>query len=155
MLDVLNRHMLASATTSTVDAVLPLRIRYRQEMNGQIVHDSIHRRDGSGQNDDSPALIEDTNPQSGGSVGVVYDLDAPGIGYLSGNINRVRFNFNEYAVLDSASSTQQLGSFAWYARASCIENPNPANGYFSMFSTSVANDNTAGSGTTGLTWNLQ
>jgi hypothetical protein len=38
--------MLALATTSTADTVLPLRVRYRQEMNGQIVHDSIHRRDG-------------------------------------------------------------------------------------------------------------
>ena len=38
--------MLALATPSTADAVLPLRVRYRQEMNGQIVHDSIHRREG-------------------------------------------------------------------------------------------------------------
>jgi hypothetical protein len=38
--------MLAFATTSTADKVRPLRVRYRQEMNGQIVHDSIHRRDG-------------------------------------------------------------------------------------------------------------
>ena len=38
--------MLALATRSTADAILPLRVRYRQEMNGQIVHDSIHRRDG-------------------------------------------------------------------------------------------------------------
>lgn len=40
------RPMPALATLSTADAVLPLRIRYRQEMNCQIVHDSIHRRDG-------------------------------------------------------------------------------------------------------------
>jgi GNAT superfamily N-acetyltransferase len=38
--------MLALATPSTAEAILPLRVRYRQEMNGQIVHDSIHRRDG-------------------------------------------------------------------------------------------------------------
>jgi GNAT superfamily N-acetyltransferase len=38
--------MFASATISNADTVLPLRVRYRQEMNGQIVHDSIHRRDG-------------------------------------------------------------------------------------------------------------
>ena len=38
--------MPALATLSTVDAVLPLRVRYRQEMNCQIVHDSIHRRNG-------------------------------------------------------------------------------------------------------------
>ena len=38
--------MLVSATITTAEAVLPLRVRYRQEMNCQIVHDSIHRRDG-------------------------------------------------------------------------------------------------------------
>lgn len=38
--------MLALATPSTPETVLPLRVRYRQEMNSQIVHDSIHRRDG-------------------------------------------------------------------------------------------------------------
>jgi hypothetical protein len=38
--------MPALATLSTADAILPLRVRYRQEMNCQIVHDSIHRRDG-------------------------------------------------------------------------------------------------------------
>ena len=43
---VFERPMLALATTSTADAVLPLRVRCRQEMNCQIVHDSIHRRDG-------------------------------------------------------------------------------------------------------------
>jgi GNAT superfamily N-acetyltransferase len=38
--------MTALAALSTADAVLPLRVRYRQEMNCQIVHDSIHQRDG-------------------------------------------------------------------------------------------------------------
>ncbi len=37
---VLERPKLALATTSTADAVLPLRVRYRHEMNCQIVHDS-------------------------------------------------------------------------------------------------------------------
>jgi hypothetical protein len=38
--------MTALATLSTADAVLPLRVRYRQELDCQIVHDSIHTRDG-------------------------------------------------------------------------------------------------------------
>lgn len=38
--------MLAQAISSTAEAVFPLRVRYRQEMNRQIVHDSIHRRAG-------------------------------------------------------------------------------------------------------------
>jgi GNAT superfamily N-acetyltransferase len=35
-----------SVRPSTAEAVLPLRVRHRQEMNCQIVHDSIHQRDG-------------------------------------------------------------------------------------------------------------
>jgi GNAT superfamily N-acetyltransferase len=34
------------ATTTSADAVLPMRVLHRQEMNSQIVHDSIHRRTG-------------------------------------------------------------------------------------------------------------
>jgi GNAT superfamily N-acetyltransferase len=36
----------ATATSTSASAVLPLRVRYRREMNCQIVHDSIHRRAG-------------------------------------------------------------------------------------------------------------
>jgi GNAT superfamily N-acetyltransferase len=38
--------MRATARVTSTDAVLPLRNVYRQEMNCQIVHDSIHRRHG-------------------------------------------------------------------------------------------------------------
>ena len=38
--------MRATATPTSPDVVLPLRIRYRHEMDCQIVHDSIHRRAG-------------------------------------------------------------------------------------------------------------
>jgi GNAT superfamily N-acetyltransferase len=38
--------MRATATPTSPSAVLPLRVRYRREMNCQIVHDSIHRRTG-------------------------------------------------------------------------------------------------------------
>ena len=38
--------MRATATPTSPSAVLPLRVRYRREMNCQIVHDSIHRRAG-------------------------------------------------------------------------------------------------------------
>lgn len=34
------------ASLSSAAAVRPLRVRYRQEMNGQIVHDSVHSREG-------------------------------------------------------------------------------------------------------------
>jgi GNAT superfamily N-acetyltransferase len=38
--------MKARATLSTAGEILPIRIRFREEMNCQIVHDSIHRREG-------------------------------------------------------------------------------------------------------------
>jgi len=38
--------MTATATLASPDSVLPLRAGYREEMNCQIVHDSIHRRAG-------------------------------------------------------------------------------------------------------------
>jgi GNAT superfamily N-acetyltransferase len=38
--------MHATAIPVPINDVLPLRVRYRQEMNCQIVHDSIHRRPG-------------------------------------------------------------------------------------------------------------
>src|SRR5688500_17267705 len=38
--------MLAAATLSSADAILPLRERHRAEMNCQIVHDSLHTRRG-------------------------------------------------------------------------------------------------------------
>src|SRR5512133_3079776 len=38
--------MYLQAKLSTPEAVLPLRARQRQELNNQIVHDSIHRRQG-------------------------------------------------------------------------------------------------------------
>ena len=39
-------HPTVAATAAAADDVLPLREQYRQEMNCQIVHDSIHRRPG-------------------------------------------------------------------------------------------------------------
>jgi GNAT superfamily N-acetyltransferase len=38
--------VIALATPTSTDSVVPLRVRYRLEMNCQIVHDSIHRRAG-------------------------------------------------------------------------------------------------------------
>lgn len=47
------------------------------------------------------APYRDDDPQSGGSVGKVYDLDAPGPYELAqdGNIYRYRGNFYAYATL--------------------------------------------------------
>jgi hypothetical protein len=42
----MSAHSTATAVVSSAEDVLPLREQYRQEMNCQIVHDSIHRRAG-------------------------------------------------------------------------------------------------------------
>jgi GNAT superfamily N-acetyltransferase len=42
----MSHHSTVSATPAAADDVLPLRELYRQEMNCQVVHDSIHRRQG-------------------------------------------------------------------------------------------------------------
>ena len=42
----MSSHSTVTATTASADDILPLRERYREEMNCQVVHDSIHRRRG-------------------------------------------------------------------------------------------------------------
>jgi GNAT superfamily N-acetyltransferase len=42
----MSAHSTVTATTASADDVLPLRERYREELNCQVVHDSIHRRRG-------------------------------------------------------------------------------------------------------------
>jgi hypothetical protein len=42
----MSAHTTVTATSAPADDVLPLRERYREEMNCQVVHDSIHRRRG-------------------------------------------------------------------------------------------------------------
>lgn len=45
--------------------------------------------------DTSLAKYEDTDPQSGGSKGIVYDLDAPGVAPVVSQVGRIRYNFKE------------------------------------------------------------
>jgi hypothetical protein len=103
--------------------------------------------------DNSSLLVEVTNPQPHGHV---YDLDASGVGGGSINgvpvVERVRYNFTEFALLGDQTSKQRVGSsFSYYARVSCTVD---ANGN-QVFSNTVAGDNQAGPGTTSLSWNLQ
>jgi hypothetical protein len=95
----------------------------------------------------------DDDPQSGGSAGKVYDLDAPGI---TGDVNfvyRLRVNLEEYVVLGSSSNNKRVpnSTLPWWARSSCVID------IFGTlrFNTAVPNDNQAGTGTTNTNWNLQ
>jgi len=93
----------------------------------------------------------DDDPQSGGSAGKVYDLDAPGTGSTAppgSNIYRYRGNFYEYAALPDGTIVSS--SYNFYVRVSCTKT---SSGY--QFVNDVSGDNQIGPGTTPLTWNLQ
>jgi hypothetical protein len=103
--------------------------------------------------DDSDPIYRDDNPQSGGSNGKVYDLDAPRLGSTpsdpTGTVWRARSNFRQWATL-GASGAKVSSDFGWFSRLSVIKI-----GSSDQLRTDVTNDNIAGSGTTKLTWNLQ
>lgn len=101
--------------------------------------------------DTTDPVGRDDNPQSGGSGGKVYDLDAPGTGTSAppgSNIYRYRGNFYEYATLPDG--TRISSNYNFYVRVSCQKT---SSGY--QFYNGVSGDNQIGPGTTPLTWNLQ
>jgi hypothetical protein len=103
------------------------------------------------QDDTSIPGFRDDDPQSGGSAGKVYDLDAPGTGTTAGpgsNIYRYRGNFYEYATLPDGTTISSNNNF--YVRVSCVKT---TSGY--QFVNDLSGDNQIGSGTTKLTWNFQ
>jgi hypothetical protein len=89
--------------------------------------------------------------------GHIYDLDSPGVTAVgvavpaSNWASRIRQNFTEYAVLDSAKGTNTVGnSLQTFARTSCIGDPSTPSFYGD-----IPGDNISGTGTTPLSWNLQ
>jgi hypothetical protein len=100
-------------------------------------------------NDTSDPGTRDDDPQSGGSKGVVYDLDAPGINNMvSPQTAYLRMNFTEYAVLDDARNNITVSnSFPWFTRVSCGMDENNASIVFLL---NDANDNLVGTGSTTL-----
>lgn len=102
--------------------------------------------------DTSPSGFRDDNPQSGGSAGKVYDLDAPGAHPpgINGNIYRYRTNFYTYATLPNNTLISPSPGYFFYVRLSC-QWLGP--GY--VFINDVPGDNQIGIGTTKTTWNLQ
>ena len=109
----------------------------------------------SGTGDDtSPGSYLANTPSA--NSGYIYDWDSPGIretdGVVStGEVDRARQNFTEYAVLGNSSSTNTVGnSLSIYSRVSCAK---LATGV--QFDTTFSGDNSAGQGTTNLTRTLQ
>lgn len=101
-------------------------------------------------NDTSPAQLQDQDPQSGGSGGKVYDLDAPGIQALDTQTYRIRDNFLVYAAL--SNGTRISPDYYFYVRLSCTKTSGFP-GY--QFVNDVAGDNQIGTGMTNTSWNLR
>ncbi len=102
--------------------------------------------------DTNGGAIRDDDPQSGGSCGKVYDLDASGIASKPansvGNILRRRTNFHQWSTVDDGMRVST--DYIWYAWVSILKT---ATG--DVLSATVINNNVAGSGVTNLTWDLQ
>jgi hypothetical protein len=102
------------------------------------------------QDDTSSPSFRDDNPQSGGSAGKVYDVDAPGLTpqQVDTNTYRYRGNFYAYAVLPDGTRISPY--YTYYVRVSCRKT---ASGF--QFINDVPNDNKIAAGTTAITWNAQ
>ncbi|HZP02949.1 MAG TPA: hypothetical protein VFD30_22055 [Terriglobia bacterium] len=96
--------------------------------------------------------LQDQNPQSG-PAGIVYDLDAPGVGNAPadpiGNISRQRINFREWAELPSGEKVSKY-DLNWFSRLSVRKRSTDE-----VLDTGISGDNSAGTPSTKLTWNLQ
>ncbi|HYN85409.1 MAG TPA: hypothetical protein VER32_09160 [Pyrinomonadaceae bacterium] len=94
---------------------------------------------------DDPNLV-DTDPQSGGSNGRVFDYDAPGIGFGSppanGTILRARTNFRQWATAGGVRVSDYL---YWYQRLSIRQTSNGV-----VIDNSQNGDNAVGEGTTDI-----
>ena len=92
------------------------------------------------------------------SIGQAFDLDGPGtaVGLSDsiGTVNRIRANFDEYAVLGDRNSTTKVSTqdLIFYSRSSCGKiSASPG----TQFDPTYPGDNQIGMGTTPLSDNLQ
>lgn len=101
--------------------------------------------------DTSNFIFRDDDPQSDGSNGKVYDLDTPGLPPLSTDdvYYRLRVNFREYAVAQGVPG-QVSTNLYWWSRISVQRTSGQTD-----LRTDVPGDNTSGTGTTKLSWDLQ
>jgi hypothetical protein len=103
------------------------------------------------QDDTAVAALRDDNPQSGGSNGKVYELDAPGAQppNVDGNTYRLRAHLYLYATTADGHEISNQ-EYDYYVAVSCTKT---ASGY--QFVNDVANDNRITTTPINLTWNLQ
>jgi hypothetical protein len=117
-------------------------------------HPSVAHTPVSNKDDTSLASYNWNLPSQ--SSGFIYDWDAPGIMDTNGvdatgEIDRLRVNFSEYAVLGNSSSTITVGNpLALFARVSCAKLATGA-----QLDRTYSGDNSAGTGTTPTSRTLQ
>jgi hypothetical protein len=124
----------------------------RKVLGYYIYSDRFQIETGGGYTESTPTF-QDSDPQSGGSSGKVYDLDAPGISLRAssnpvGAIARVRTNFLEWATVDDGIRVSV--DLEWFSRLSVQKTL-----LGDVRNSDVTGDNTAGTGLSKLTWNLQ
>jgi len=102
------------------------------------------------EDDTSAPALRDDNPQSGGSAGKVYDLDAPGLSPQQVDTNTYRYRGNFYGYAALPNGTRISPYYGYYVRVSCRKT---ASGF--QFINDVPNDNQIGPGTTPISWNAQ
>jgi hypothetical protein len=103
---------------------------------------------GGAQGDTSNPVLRDDDPRPNGKI---YDYDAPGIALppsmAVGTPRRQRINLREFAMYNGKKCSDD---FFWFSRISIVKTA----GQDALLS-DVPGDNTAGQGSTPLTWNLQ
>jgi len=123
----------------------------REAVAFRLYNDMTQIGSGGPFSDTSDPTIRDDDPQSGGSSGKVYDLDAPGIGSTTSTplntISRRRTNFRQWATVGSNRVSADL---QWFERISIIKTSSG-----DQLKNDLSGDNTVGTGTTLLTWNFQ
>ena len=102
------------------------------------------------QDDTSQPGLRDDDPQSGGSAGKVYDLDAPGINVHNADGITYRYRGNFYAYATLPDGTRISPYYNYYVRVSCVRT---ASGYH--FDNTLSGDNQIQGGTTLTTWNFK
>ena len=104
--------------------------------------------------DESDDVFRDSDPQSGNSMGKVYDTDGPTISFVAGDpvgaIRRKRVNYHQWATLGTSGATVSSANLQWFSVLSVTKTSGA-----DQINTAVSGDNVAGNGTTKLTWNLQ
>jgi len=104
--------------------------------------------------DESDDVFRDSDPQSGNSMGKVYDTDGPTISFVAGDpvgaIRRKRVNYHQWATLGTSGATVSSANLQWFSVLSVTKTSGA-----DQINTAVSGDNVAGNRTTKLTWNLQ